>query len=105
MALFGRDSQADLQRIERVKAWTAARTPYALISFAAGLVAVVDCWTLVLGIAAGIAAIGFGVRGLRDLKEQPPLLGRRLCIAGIILGGCGLVLSFVMWAWVFPSFG
>lgn len=103
MALFGRDSPADLQRIERVKQWVAARTPWAIFSVAAGLLAIVDCWTLVIGIAAGIGAILCGVRGLRDLAEHPHLTGRRLCITGIILGGVGLLLSFIMWMWVFPA--
>ena len=103
MALFGRDSQADLQRIERVKHWTAARSPYALISLGAGLFAVVDFITLVLGIGGGLAAIAFGWRGLRDLRQHPHLLGRKLCIAGITLGIIGIVLSVAMWAWVYPS--
>ncbi len=103
MAFLGRDSQVDLQRIERYKAWTSARSPYAIISVAAGLLSIVDCWTLILGVVAGLAAIGLGIRGLRDLREQPHLLGRRLCFTGIIMGVVGLVLSFAMWMWVFPA--
>lgn len=102
MAFLGRDSQADLQRVQRFKTWTSARSPYAIISVAAGLVAIIDCWTLVLGIIAGIAAIGLGIRGLRDLREQPHLLGHRLCITGITLGTVGIILSLVMWLWLIP---
>lgn len=103
MAFLGRDSQTDLRRIERLKAWLALRTPYAPISVAAGIISIVDCWTLILGIAAGVAAMGLGFRGLRDVKEQPQLLGRRLCLTGILLGAIGLVLSFAMWMWIYPS--
>lgn len=103
MALFGRDSQADLQRIEAVKRWVAARTPWAIFSVAAGMLAIIDCWTLIIGIAAGIAAILCGIRGLGDLAQHPHLTGRRLCITGITLGSIGLLLSFVMWMWVFPA--
>lgn len=100
MAFLGRDSQADLQRVERFKAWTSARTPYAIISAAAGLLSIVDFWTMVLGVIAGIAAIALGFRGLRDLREKPRLLGYRLCITGIVLGSIGLVLSLAMWVGV-----
>lgn len=103
MAFLGRDSQTDLRRIERLKVWLALRTSYAPISVAAGIISIVDCWTLILGIAAGVAAMGLGYRGLRDVKEQPQLLGRRLCLTGILLGAIGLVLSFAMWMWVYPS--
>lgn len=102
MAFLGRDSQTDLRRIERLRAWMSVRTPLGPISVAAGIIAIVDCWTLVLGIAAGIAAIALGVRGLRDLREQPQLLGLRLCVTGIGLGVLGLMMSFVMWMWVYP---
>ena len=104
MAFLGRDSQADLQRVQRYKAWTSARSPYAIISVAAGLFSIVDCWTLVLGIIAGIAAIGLGIRGLRDLREQPHLLGHRLCITGIVLGSLGIILSLLMWLWLIPLY-
>ncbi len=102
MAFLGRDSPADLQRVRRFKTWIGARSPYAVISVAAGLFSIVDCWTLVLGILAGVAAIALGVRGLRDLREQPHLLGHRLCITGIALGIIGLALSLVMWLWLIP---
>jgi len=100
MALFGRDSQADLQRAQRFKAWFSQRTPYAILSAAAGLFSVVDFWTMVLGVIAGVAAIVLGTRGLKELREQPSLKGRRLCLAGITLGVLGLLLSLAMWIWV-----
>ena len=103
MAFLGRDSERDLARIERFRHWAQARAPLALFSACLGLLSIVDCWTLILGVAAGIAAIITGILGLRDLKKRPELLGRKLCITGIILGAIGLVLSFAMWMWVFPA--
>ena len=101
MAFLGRESEADQQRIERMRVWIHARTPYALISLALGLLAVVDFWTLVLGVAAGVAAIATGRRGLREINANPQLLGRRLCVAGIALGAMGIALSIFMWKWGF----
>ncbi|MEX2216028.1 MAG: hypothetical protein WD768_18090 [Phycisphaeraceae bacterium] len=102
MGFLGRDSASDLRRIERWRQWAHARTPYALISPALGLLAIVDCWTLILGVAAGIAAIVTGIVGLRDLKERTNLIGKHLCFTGITLGILGLIASFAMWLWVFP---
>ncbi len=101
MAFLGRESEADRQRVERYRQWIRARTPLALISMALGLLAVVDCVVFVLGVPAGIAAIATGLRGLREIKAKPQLLGRRLCIAGIVLGTLGVALSFFMWKWGF----
>jgi hypothetical protein len=97
MAFLGRDSQRDLDRIDRAKRWIAARSPYAIISAGAGLMAIVDSITLVIGVIAGVAAIFTGRMGLRELKEKPELLGRRLCIAGMVMGILGLALSFAVW--------
>lgn len=101
MAFLGRESEADKQRIERMRVWIHARTPYALISLALGLLAVVDFWTLILGVAAGVAAIVTGRRGLHEIRANPQLLGRRLCASGIALGGLGIALSLFMWKWGF----
>jgi len=99
MPLLGRESQRDLDRVERVKRWMAARTPYAVVSAAAGLMAMVDFITVVIGVIAGIVAMVAGRRGLRELREKPQLLGRRLCIAGMAMGSLGLALSVAVWVY------
>ena len=101
MAFLGRETEAEKQRIERMRSWIHARTPYALISPALGMLAIVDFWTLVLGLAAGVAAVITGNAGLRDLKVRPQLQGRRMCVTGIGLGIVGLLLTLVMWLWGF----
>lgn len=103
MVVFGRETQAKQERVERFRAWVSARSPFAVISFMLGLVAVVDFFTLILGVVFGVAAIGCAVKGFRELKDQPQLLGRRLCIAGITMGVLGVLLSLLMWLVVYPA--
>ncbi len=99
MPFLGRETQRDIDRTERAKRWITARSPYAIISAGAGLMAMVECITMVLGIIAGIAAIVTGRIGLRELREKPELLGRRLCIAGIVMGAIGIALSAAVWGY------
>ena len=103
MALFGRESEADRQRAERVRHWAQARTPYALVGLACGLLAVIDSFTLVIVIAAGVAAIVLGIVALKAIQRQPELLGRRLAVAAIVLGAFGVVLSLLMWLVILPA--
>ena len=93
MALFGRESTADRDRVERVRLWAQARSPLALFSLMFGLLSVLDFFTMVLGVPLALAAILLGALGLRDLRLRPDRLGRRLCIAGIVLGCAGLMLG------------
>ncbi len=102
MALFGRESDADRQRAERVRSWIRARTPFSLFSCLFGIVSVLDAFTLVIGLSAGVVAIVLAVLGLRDLREQPDLRGRRLCYAGIALGLAGVAMSVIMWTVIYP---
>jgi len=92
MALFGRNSQADLQRQDRIQQWIRARSPFALFGGLFGILAVLDFFTP-LGLAFGLLAIGLGIRGMYHLRRQPELLGARLCRAAIVLGALGFILS------------
>lgn len=100
MAFLGRETAGDVERAARYKAWVHARTPYALLSVAAGLLSIVDFFTIVLGVPLALLAIGAGAYGLREIGRRPELLGRRLCIAGIVMGGVGLVLTSLFLALV-----
>ncbi len=102
MALFGRESRADTQRATRFKKWIEVRCPLALASVLLGIVSVVDAFTLVVGAMAGVAAITTGVLGKRQIDKQPHWLGLRLCMAGMVLGGVGILCSLVMWLVVYP---
>ncbi len=105
MGLFGRESPARQQRIERRTAWIHAHTRWGFASAALGVVAVLDSFTLVLGVLAGVAAIATGLRGRRELRAQPQLRGERWCTVGIVLGTLGLVLSLLMALVVYPRIG
>ena len=105
MALFGRESDADRERATRIREWVHARTPFSLFSVLFGVLSVVDAFTLLIGFAAGVAAIVFAGLGLRDLARRSTLLGRRLCALGIMLGCTGVMLSILMWKIVYPMIG
>jgi hypothetical protein len=100
MAFLGRQSHREQQRIERFNAWFRARPIVAVLSPLLGLLAIVDFFTIVLGGAAGIAAIVTGVMGLKQLRAAPDRPGRPLCITGIIMGVVGLILTSLFVAFV-----
>lgn len=100
MALFGRESTADQQRAERIGQWVRQRNGHSLAATMFGIIAVVDAWTMVLGLAAGIAAIVLGTTGLRELRDRPEQRGRRLCKTAIGMGTTGIALSTALWFWL-----
>lgn len=100
MALFGRESDADAQRAQRVRDWVQRRSPFALVSGMLGVMAMLDSFTGVLGVALGAAAIVLAVRGLRDLKQRPHLVGRRLCCTGLALGSVGVLVGVAIWTFL-----
>jgi len=103
MGFLGRESEAEVQRIAEFKAWLDARSKPAVLSVCAGALSIVDCWTMLIGVAAGLAAIGLGVAGRREIQRNPGLKGRRLSATGVGLGLTGMALSAVMYFVVYPS--
>src|SRR5262245_42832514 len=97
MALFGKPSAADDQRAERAKIWVQQRSPFSIISVMFGVLAVLDFFTGVVGAAFAVAAIALALIGLNDLTRRPQMLGRRLCITGLVLGVLGLVLCIAFY--------
>ncbi len=96
MAFLGKQSPAEIQRIERFKTWASERSPYALVSVLLGSVGLLDAFTVVLGLVLGSAAVATGIAGLRDLNTKPGLTGRRFCYAGICLGATAILSSAVI---------
>ena len=78
-----------------------ARTPFALYSCMFGILAVLDFFTLVLGIGFGVGAIICAYLGLSDLQVHAQRMGGRLCVVGMVLGMLGILLSLGMWWWVY----
>ena len=101
MALLGRDTDADRVRAERFRQCIHARSPYALASMLFGVVAVLDAFTLVIGIIAGIFAVALAGFGISDLRRRPQLLGQRSCNTGIILGTVGIFARLILWRFVY----
>jgi hypothetical protein len=50
-----------------------------------------------------VLAITCGYRGLKRIAQQPDLLGKRLCVAGMILGSMGIAMSLILWLVVYPN--
>lgn len=102
MALFGRETRANVERAERYRVWAQARTPYALFGMLFGIISVLDSFTLVLGVPAGLLAVMLGWLARRDLQRNPEKLGHRLALGAIVLGCMGIGLAWLMWAVVYP---
>ena len=97
MALFGRETQADIERAERIKAWLGARSPYALFAMMFGLLSVVDSLTMIIGFISGIVAIILSFLARSDIKANPGMLGLRLCNTALVLGILGVALSITVY--------
>lgn len=98
MAMFGRESERDKQRAERVRSWVHARSPYAVVAPLMAALALVDICTPI-GLVLGPVSIVVGVLGLRDLRRRPELVGHRLCYAAIIGGAVASLLAAALWSW------
>lgn len=68
------------------------RNKYGLIAYYVGLLSFLFC---IVGLPGHIAAIIFGVMGVRAEKRQPWIHGRYHAIAGIVFGFIGIVMSLV----------
>jgi hypothetical protein len=66
----------------------------AVASLVLGILAVVLCWTVYLGIGLGALAIVFGALGIGRARAAETNKG--MAVAGIVLGIVGLVLSLVL---------
>ena len=100
MAFLGRETRAEQERVDRFQAWFRARPVVAVLSPLLGLLSIVDFFTIVLGGPAGVAAIVMGVVGLKHLRQSPGQPGARLCVAGIVMGAIGIVLTGLFVAFV-----
>lgn len=101
MALFGRESEADQLRADRVRRWARRQSPYALFSCLFGVLAVLDAFTVVISVITGPLAIGLGLAAQRDTRVDPAHGARWLPRTGIGLGVAGLVLTFLFWRWLY----
>lgn len=96
---LGRDLPGKETRVRVVREWVRARSPWALAAGGLGVIAPVDA----VFILPGLASIVLGFVGLRDLRNRPHLLGRRLCVLGIIGGVLGLTAAGFLYTWDGPE--
>lgn len=94
---FGRDMPGKAQRAEWGRRFVQERSPYALAAGMLGIAAPIDG---LIFVPLSLAAIVVGVIGWRHIDRRPHLLGRRLCVVGIVGGvlGCGLFVALRLWA-------
>jgi hypothetical protein len=67
---------------------------FAVASLVLGILAVVLCWTIYLGIGLGVLAIVFGALGIG--RARALAANRGMAVAGLVLGIAGVVLSLVL---------
>jgi len=91
--VFGREKPAKEVRVQRTRDWVRARSPLALVAGLLGIAAPID-GLIFFPIALG--AVIVGIYGLRDIKQNPERLGKRLCILGIVGGIIGLLLAVTL---------
>ena len=100
--MFGQETQARQERINRFSEFVRSRTPWSLAATLFGVLSVLDAFTIVIGLLTGIGAIVTSVVGLRDIQARPHLGGARLCKTAMVLGSLGIALSIVMATVVYP---
>lgn len=94
---FGRDMPGKTQRAEWGRRFVQERSPYALAAGMLGIAAPIDGLVFV---PLSLAAIVVAVIGWRHIDRNPELLGKRLCILGLVGGliGCALFIALRVWA-------
>ncbi len=88
--MFGKDLPGKERRVEWARNWVHSRSGYAIAAGMLGIMAPVDG---IIFFILPLAAIIVGVLGLRDIKQHPHLLGKRLCYLGFAGGVIGLTIS------------
>ena len=92
MALFGRETERDEQRVLEYGRWVKQRNPLAIASLVLGVFSLIELGALVV---PGIASIVLGVASLRQLgREHAPYpRGHGLAWGGIVLSVASLVIA------------
>jgi hypothetical protein len=70
--------------------------PLAITSFVLGLLSVPLCCCSLFGLWAPVGAVVCGIVAMNKIKLEPASFsGNGFCIAGIVMGGCGLMLDMI----------
>lgn len=92
MALFGRETERDQQRVLEYGRWVRQRNPLAIASLVLGVFSLVELGALVV---PGIASIVLGIISLRQLRREDRTYssGHGLAYCGITLSAISLVIA------------
>ena len=92
MALFGRETERDQQRVLEYGRWVRRRNPLAIASLVLGVFSLIELGALVV---PGIASIVLGFASLRQLRREnaPYPRGQGLAYAGIALSVVSLIVA------------
>ena len=92
MALFGRETERDQQRVLEYGQWVRRRNPLAIASLVLGVFSLIELGALVV---PGIASIVLGIASLRQLRHPQSAypLGQGLAYGGIALSVVSLVIA------------
>jgi hypothetical protein len=92
MALFGRETERDQQRVLEYGRWVSQRNPLAIASLVLGVFSLIELGALVV---PGIASIALGIVSLVQLRRESQVRprGHGLAIVGIALSLVSLIIA------------
>ena len=100
MALFGRPTAKDDERVAAWGEWIRDRNPLAIASLVLGIFSLIEFGALLV---FGIAGIALGIIGLKQLRQRAPddaspAFGHRLATTGIVLSAVSLVIAAALFS-------
>jgi hypothetical protein len=98
MPLFGRPSAEDDQRAAAWRDWVQQRNPFAIASLAIGIFSLIEAGVIPF-FSIGAVVLGFLAISQLNHGKDNRTLGRRLAIAGIILGALSLCISIYIYTY------
>jgi hypothetical protein len=98
MPLFGRPTAQDDQRAVAWRDWMQQRNPLAIASLTVGIFSLIEAGVIPI---FSIGAVILGIVAIAQLnrRKDSRTLGRRLAIAGIVLGGVSIAISIYIYTY------
>ena len=102
MALFGRETARDEEKVEAYRLWFNRQHPLALASVALSIFSFAHFGTLFLDELAGIA---LGVIAIRAVRRGDATRSAKLAYVGVAIGAISLVCAIVIYTWPLAARG
>ena len=96
MALFGRETARDEQKVEAYRLWFTRQHPLALASAALSVFSLTHFGTLFVDELAGIA---LGVIAIRAIRRGDSSRSAKLAYVGVAVGAISLICAVIIYAW------